>query len=332
MTAAAVEGRSGAGTAPAWVSFQDPFEQAFTAEVPKGWTVRGGLFRMGYSDERPMVDLTSPDGRINVRVGDVAIPAYAVPDPLHRAGTTIDLGAQAQLVVARYREGPEFAALYSKVRFHSVCKSTTADTDDLGAEVPNYIPTDGPPPPTSTGQIASHCSTDRGSDVAYAFARTAQPSGGIWGAATLGSFLAPPDQVSLAREAMIHCAQTLRFSPAWIEKQKRMDAEAVEYQRARQRKRLDELGAQVKQFEQQMQAMRNQVTAFRQRQNAQAAQVEGFTQALRGVTPTLDPLTGESREVWTGAHDGYWANGAGQVVNSNSSPGPGWHQLQVTTP
>ncbi len=27
--------------------------------------------------------------------------------------------------------------------------------------------------------------------------------------------------------------------------------------------------------------------------------MDGFSQALRGVTPTLDPFTGEAREVWT---------------------------------
>ena len=35
-----------------WTSFQDPTEQAFTVEVPKGWTIKGGLFRVGYSDAR----------------------------------------------------------------------------------------------------------------------------------------------------------------------------------------------------------------------------------------------------------------------------------------
>jgi SAM-dependent methyltransferase len=30
-----------------WVQFQDPFEHAFTVDVPKGWTAKGGLFRLG---------------------------------------------------------------------------------------------------------------------------------------------------------------------------------------------------------------------------------------------------------------------------------------------
>jgi len=100
-----------------WVSFQDPVESAFTLDVPQGWTAKGGLFRMGYSDARPMVDIQSPDGRIDVRLRDVAIPSYFVPNQLHpREGEIYDLGAQAQLTVARYRSAQEYVGLYAESR------------------------------------------------------------------------------------------------------------------------------------------------------------------------------------------------------------------------
>jgi hypothetical protein len=50
---------------------------------------------------------------------------------------------------------------------------------------------------------------------------------------------------------------------------------------------------------------------------------------LNGVTPTTDPLTGETRKVWTGTQDNYWVNGVGQVVNSHDAPAAGWHPLQT---
>jgi hypothetical protein len=114
-----------------------------------------------------------------------------------------------------------------------------------------------------------------------------------------------------------------------MEYQKRMDAEGLAYQRARQQRRLNELQAQVQQFESKMRAMQNQVNAFESHQAQQAAQVEGFTNALIGVTPTTDPLTGENRMVWTGPKDNYWVNGTGQVVNATNAPAPGWRQLQT---
>ena len=321
-------------TTPAWVSFQDPMEKAFTAEVPNGWTARGGLFRMGFSDERPMIDLTSPDGQTNVRLGDVAIPAYTVPTPLHPTeGQIYDLGAQAQLVIAKYRTGPEFAVLYAHVRFNKTCQNPTADTVDVNFSVPDYIPNAGAASAgtqSSTGRIAYSCGS--GQKIAFADVRTTLASG-IWTAPTLASFVAPSAQLATARAVLLHCAQTFQLSPAWLDYQKQMDAYALQYQQARQQQRMAQLAQQVQQFEAQMQAMRNQVSAFENQQAAQAAQEQSFDNALVGVTPTVDPLTGQSRDVWSGPQSGYWTDGMGNVVNSASAPpGGAWHQLQVTGP
>ncbi|HEY2471906.1 MAG TPA: hypothetical protein VGI45_29240 [Terracidiphilus sp.] len=322
-----------AGPAMTWTAFQDPFEQAFIVEVPQGWKARGGLFRMGFSDERPMVDLLSPDERINVRLGDVSISTYTNPNANHpREGEVYDLGAQAQLVVARYRTGPEFAVLYSHVRFYQDCHGAQGDAGDLGFTVPDYIPSEGPAPPkTSAGGISYRCGSGGNGRIAFAFARTSE-TGNIWSVPTMGSYLAPPDGVAVARAVLLHCAQTFKLNPAWIEKQKQMDAYAMQYQRARQQQRMQALAQQVQQFEQKMQAMRNQVASFERHQAAFQSQVDGFDQALRGVTPTIDPFTGEAKEVWTGQSSNYWENGRGDVVNSVNAPQGNWQQMTVTRP
>ena len=73
--------------------FQDPFEKAFVVDYPEGWTAKGGLFRLGYSDQRVMLDMRSPDGAMNVRLGDISIPTYAVPAQFHeQEGEVYDLG------------------------------------------------------------------------------------------------------------------------------------------------------------------------------------------------------------------------------------------------
>lgn len=311
------------------IKFEDASEHAFTTDVPRGWTVRGGLFRFGYSDERPMIDMTSPDGRINVRLGDVSLPTYFVPNQNHqREGETYDLGAQAQLVVASYHPGPEFAILYSQARFNRLCSNPVADAADVHFSVPDYVPADANPTQTSTGQIAYRCDTQQGPRIAFAFVRTSLFAG-FWQATVVGSFLVPPDQIGLARSVLLQSARAFKLEPQWIESQKQMDAMAVQYQRARQAQRVQQLGQQVQQFEAQMRAQQQQVNAFERRQNAQAAQVEGFLNVLNGVTPTVDPLTGQEREVWTGTKSRYWANGQGDVVNSDDPPSSSYHQLQV---
>jgi hypothetical protein len=323
------------GPAPsgvAWVKFQDPFEQAFTIDVPQGWTAKGGLFRLGYSDYRPMLDLQSPDGSVNIRSGDVAIPSYAPPNAQHGEGDVDDLGAQAQLIFANYRAGKQFAGLYALTRFKALCQTLTPQDADPNAPVKEPALAD-PNAKTSGGAIAYRCDPSAnaraaGSRTAYVYARTTVASRELWQVTTLVSFLARPEQVAQARSILLHMSQSFQISPKWVEYQKKMDADGLQYQIARQRERRKQLAQQIVEFEGKMQAMRNQVGAFQRQQAAQARQVEGFTNILNGITPTIDPLSGETRNVWTGPKSGYWINGQGTVVNSNLSPGAGFRPLQ----
>ena len=309
----------------AWTQFEDPFEHAFSVEVPQGWTVRGGLFRLGYSDERMMVDLRSPDGKIAIRIGDVGVPSYALPNPYHpREGEVYDLGAQAQLIVARYRTGPEFAVLYSQARFSQRCRNPQPDAADAGFAVQDNVPLAGFSS-SSAGQIAWRCETADGPRVVFAYTRTAEANG-IWQVPAILSFMAPQEKSALARGILLDMVRTFHLNPEWIERQKQLDAEGLSYQRMRQQGRIQAIQQQVQQFEAQMQAMQNQVNSF---ERHQAAQVEGFTNALNGITPTTDPLTGEQRDVWTGTKANYWVNGLGQVVNSTNAPSADFRQLRV---
>jgi hypothetical protein len=306
-----------------WTTFRDPMEQAFTIDVPQGWIARGGAFRMGYSDVRPMVDVVSPDGKINVRVGDVAIPIYYVPDRLHPAeGSLYDLGAQAQMTIARYRKGDEYAAAYARMRFRDSCPGPAVRPPDTGGPIPE-IPGDTPPN-SSTGEVSYRCNGNR---VTTVHASTALFQG-FWAIHTIVSYEAPPDQAALARSVAIRMVGSLRITPQWKEHQDQMEREAMAYQQARQAQRRREISAQVAEFEMKMQAMRDQVHSFQQRQSQQAHQVEQFTNALNGITPTIDPL-GNPRDVWTGTKSRYWQNGMGQVINSDVSPGAGWREMQV---
>ncbi len=318
-----------AGDGPVqWTKFQDPFEHAFTVDVPKGWTVKGGLFRLGYSDARPMIDLVSPDGRINIRLGDVAIPAYFIPNQSHREGEIYDLGAQAQLTVARYRSGQEYAAAYGQSRFKSVCGSLSPQGIDSDSPVHDYIPEETAPQKSSAGEAAYVCGSGRDGKTAYVYAKTAFYQG-LWTVEALISFAAPADQVSLARAIVARGSQSFQISPEWKEYQKRMDEEALVYQRQRQQSRMRDLSRQVAEFESKMQSMQAQVNAFERGQARQAAQVKSFTDVLNGITPTVDPY-GNVRNVWTGPKSGYWTNGLGQTVNSDVSPGAGWQPLKPT--
>jgi len=292
-----------------WIRFEDPLEDAFSVDIPRGWTVRGGLFRLGLSDIRPMVDLVSPDGRINIRLGDVSVPLYSVPGQSHIIeGEPYDLGAQARMIVARYRTGPEFAVLYSHARFVAFCRKPAADAADVDFVMPDYVPMDASASQTSSGQIAYRCDSDQGPRVAFAYART-DSYGTFWQVHALASFLSPPEQASLARGVLLHAAHSFQLQAQWLGQHNYRDTPPLEYQRRRQ-----------------------QLDAFRHQQSAQGDPLEAFNEALRGVTPTVDPLTGEGRNVWGSPHDNYWTNGIGEVIDSQSAPSLAWRRLEVTSP
>ncbi len=310
------------GFAADWVVFQDPIEKAFTLDVPKGWTVKGGLFRLGYSDYRPMIDLISPDRNINVRMGDIAVPNYALPNTLHPEGDTIDLGAQAQMTVSRYHAGQEYAAAYAKTRFKDVCPALTPQPAPSPAPRLTGAAEDATVKQSSEGEAAFRCDGGR---VAYVYAKTALYAG-FWQVHLLASYVAAPDQVGLARSILEQGTRSFKLDDAWIAYQKRMDAEALLYQQQRQRDRRRMISQQVAQFEASMQAMQGQVAAFERGQARQAKQVETWGNILTGITPTTDPY-GNTHDVWTGSKSGYWMDGRGNYINSDLSPGPGWVKL-----
>lgn len=302
-----------------YVTYADPLENAFVLEVPDGWSVHGGMFRLGYSDYRPMVVLRSPDGKSELRLGDVAVPSYATPTAQHGEGEPDDLGAQAQPIFARYRTGREYAYLYALSRFKHACERLVPIDSDWKPSVPGK---------GEAGSVAFRCSGKGASRTAYVYAKTLVQSPNLWQVVGLASFLVPPGRVAAAEAIVAHAGATFELQTSWIAYQKRMDEQGLAYQIARQRKRMDDLGQQVAAFESRMRGMQEQVDAFERGQSARQQQFQGFDDAINGVTPVVDPLDGRTRDVWTGPKNGYWVDGSGTIVNSALSPGAGFHALQ----
>jgi len=314
----------------AWVQLQDSSpEHAFALEVPKGWTAKAGTFRLGYSDVRLMIDLKSPDGKTNVRIGDVSIPAYAVPNQFHsREGDFVDLGAQAQLTVASYHTGQQYAEKYAQSRFKEECKALTPEPRSASESMPDYLPPDPAIKSSSTGEVSYRCDSGTGARTAFVYAKT-NLGEGLWTVRTLVSYLAPPEQASLAADVAHRCVRSFHLNPQWMARQQQMDAQALDYQRQRQAGRVRQIQAQVAQFEESMKAMQQQVASFERGQQRSAAQSEEWGNILTGITPVVDPL-GNRQEVWTGTKSRYFKNGSGTVINSDVMPsGGGWTEQKT---
>jgi len=324
LFASACGSNSGRAAAPGarggdvvWEKYEDPLEQAFTLEVPKGWTVKGGMFRLGYSDHRLMVDMISPDGKVNIRLGDLAVPTYFLPNQFHHEGEIYDLGAQAQGRVARYRSGQEFAQGYGKVRFARVCQSLTPQISTL--PLLTHLDTPKGVIQASEGEATYGC----GDRTAYVYAQTALMSG-LWQASSLASYVAPEGQVALTRSIILHSSKSFQLIPAWVQKQNQLDQEALVYQRQRQRDRMTVFNAEVKQFEANMQGMRDQVASFERGQAQRQRQFQQVDNIISGITPSVDPY-GNMVNAFNGPKSHTWYKpGTGEQRSSDLSPGPDW--------
>jgi hypothetical protein len=308
-------GGSGTAAGISWTQFEDPAEQAFTMQVPRGWKVVGGAYRFGPLDPRAMVDMTSPDGKTNLRFGDANVPPFATLTSTMRAlgwqeGRQYSPRGVAKEVVANYRPGWVFADLYGQSRFSHSCQNLKLkQMKEVDPIHPN------PQERVTAGEVLYTCDTSAGPKAAYVFAETSLTQmgmAGAWLVTWLYSFITPIDQAPETMKTILHSLATFEINPQWEAQQLRLNGQEGQ-------------GA----YTQYQQTMAQEHARF-ERQSAQFQhQTDEMSRALRGVDLTVDSVDGTQREVWVGTGGTHWMTPMGDIVNSPTSPTPGSHVLRT---
>lgn len=293
-----------------YVTVRDAREQAFSVEVPRGWKTIGGMFRNSTVDTRPLIDMTSSDGRSNVRLGDATIPPYTTPGPFNsgrRPG------------VAPYASGEQFAAKYGQARFGSMCEAV--QVTGSRAMAPKYHSSGGVQVPgmqTTGGEAYLSCTQNGQPMFGYVYAETfsmgTMPGAALWYVVALGSFLCPVDQAKAVGEILKHSADSIRYNPVWSRMQQQLESQATQANMAQAQATI----AATERMNAHQQAMIR----------GQDAQNENFNDILNGVSFTRDTATGKEYTVPAGKGGTQWINGNRAVVESAFSPGPGFNQLE----
>ena len=297
-----------------WTRFADPLEQAFSLEVPKGWNVRGGLYRKGVLDPRGMIEVTSPDGKIFYRIGDAAVPPYSIPTQLgyrlgFREGSPYSPGGRVQSVIARFRTGTQFADMYAQARFANICRNLQVKMIRKAAPaIPYGFGGD------TAGEVAFTCND--GALAGYVYAETSligTQTEGLWVVPVKYSFVAPKEQAKLAMQLLAHSLATYRENPQWTQAQNAM------------------LGQVNKQIQGEANASLANAEHQRQRTDQQLKLAEDFDDVINGVTLTRDPSTGQTREIWTSQNPNHWIGPLDNVVSTptDSQPGPNYRRLDT---
>ncbi len=318
---------SATATPAAWVRYYDPSEHSFSLEIPRGWSVEGGMYRFGYFDVRATVDLRSPDGNIILRFDDANIPPYALPGPSRPAeGRPYEKPMQFQMMVERYRDASSFADTYAKSRFKSVCQNMTAQTSNWKPTLPAAIQSIQVQK-TSDASVDYLCATTSGPKLASVYVRTSLYSQtAFWQADPVLSAVTTPALMPVAQSVLQHALDTFQIDPQWQAHQQQMTQEGLAMIQRDYQTFLAQTRATMQKFSS---SMNQQVSGFEARQNASAAQSDSWGKILTGLTDARDPYTGQQFQVWTGPNSNYYINGPGDKRNANTSPGPDYHQLQT---
>lgn len=309
-----------------WVRYTDSAEGAFSIDVPFGWQMQGGMYRFGYFDVRWMIDVRSLDGKTILRLDDVNIPPYVLPGPnTGREGQTYVRPQQFQMVVARYQEAQPYAELYAKHRFSQVCRSMTTRPADWTPKIPaNWEESPSAKPTAAT--ISFNCDTFDGPRVATVFvASTLYTNPNYWVAMPI-SVLSTPDRLQQAYAITQHMIDSWEKNPRWVQHQNQLTEVGLQ----QIRNNFAQFMQQMREYDQaRSAAMNQQVAHYEARQDAQAQQVSNWGDILTGLVNVSDPKTGSEFKIFSGPKSNYYVNGLGVKVNSNISPGPDFHQLDV---
>jgi hypothetical protein len=303
--------------ATSWVTVRDTQEQAFSVDVPLGWKVQGGMLRKGPLDPRAEVDMTSPDGRVSMSLGDWGVGPFTVPTgQMERLGFTEGKEyapghPPTATIVAHYRSGQVFADLYGQARFSKVCQALEAKS--LKSSSPVFSPAHDGPMTTTAGEAVYRCVQNGQEKVAYVYAETSlYQANGVanWTVSSLGSFLAPKELAAKTYQMLFQSAASFTANPQWRMRQAQITA-------ANAASTLRAYHLEMQQTE----------ARYQQWSSSLAKQGRDFSNVLTGQTLTIDPSTGQKREVWTGTGSTRWIDGVGNVVSSNLSPGTSFRAL-----
>ena len=217
----------------------DPQEGAYSLEVPRGWRVQGGTVRPnGGTGALSQTLLSSPDGRVSIRIGDVGLPtSFMLPsDSLASLGYGEGSRPSSGSQVLRYLPGADFAAYYVQQTVSGLCSDLKRTGGNSYPDYVRRLPTLQylRPAAYDAGDLFFSCRSAQGTLAGYAYAETYASSygstGSAWAVTRLQGYTAPPAQSTLALAVLTHALATLHVNPQWFAGESRQQGVTAQMQ------------------------------------------------------------------------------------------------------
>jgi hypothetical protein len=271
-----------------YARWTDPYEQAYSADLPAGWRHEGGLRRSTWN-VRLVISSTSPDGAMQLFSGDATLPRmFILPNATISSlgyGEGQYSGPDGQMIL-RFQRAEDFGANLARQRFGAQVTATRPRPDLVQIAQRN---------PLLQGQVSAASAADiefRLKDGRVGVLRlttfgATMGGTGSWWAEGIHGFIAPPERTATAAAAMARLLASGRENPQWA---------------AGERDHQVRMGGDFQRYLQWSQQLQQQ--AINARWQADEARQRGMRDILGGTLRLQDPTTGETFE--TAAQDRYF--------------------------
>ena len=194
---------------PPFSVWQEPQAGAFSAQVPGGWLVNGGVSQStGFY--HPWLEMAEPDGRAAIVYGSRDMQIFILPHP---EGSTIQENGNTFLVNS-YLTGEQVAEETLRYWVQPICRNLIIDnTRNLNTSVSEGIE-------TSEGSADFHCLAEGNPMVGKYIAvthRIVDPTtgAGMWFSGNATGFVALQSYGVQAEKAFFTLRESLAFNPQW---------------------------------------------------------------------------------------------------------------------
>lgn len=226
------QGTGGLG-AVKFIRWVEPKERSFSVDVPAGWRVEGGLNWLGQIDPQGYVRAQSPDGKVQVFMGDPDLLGRQVPGRFSLMQTGVAEGqifrtpAGGPAKMQRYLTGAQYAKEHVSWR---LCGTPSwvagGDMPDVSRTLTEAVAPEARkyniPASASAGDVTFTCGTAQGAVFAATVLGGNRSQIQVWAVYKLAGFLsADPLRSMQARYIMEHMLASVTPNQAWTEELER---------------------------------------------------------------------------------------------------------------
>jgi hypothetical protein len=303
-------------------SWQDPQENAFTVDIPKGWRVAGGTFRRASVDLVHVLQIESPDEKMFIQFNDSQIPVFVIPSQIlamagFREGTWYSPGYGVRMFVKRYTPGMYFISEYLQThyrphlsRFEIVSQKDRSDIAASFNRIYSQFQAYGISYSLHAGEAAFRFEQDSLPYLGYGLAMTqvvqsSSMGGGNWSLALMIIYQSPESEAGLLRQISDHIFQSIKLNPQWVSSQQ-------------------QLAGNVSQIVSQTNHEISKIISdsYWHRQATLDNVNRKFSNYILGATDVVDPATGETWKAEAG-HNYYWRKDrTGQIAGTEIDERP----------